>query len=709
MIHVANSLGRMLCETGFQLLILLLGALAASRLLRNSSAANRCLVWQAAAATLMLVPLHWAFLPPLSVPVPRAFSSMFAESSLPTPQPAPTLSADTVSSASELPVPLVASERPTVTATPAVVGTPAEESGTLPPVANPVPAPPRMAMAVLWAVVFWAIVAALLILEDVIGYVRLARLKTACAPIANIRIRSQTAQMCRKFGFAVEPVLLQKQHAMPMAWGWRRPTILLPCEAADWPANRLDMVLAHELAHVRRGDWLIQRLAKAVSCFYWFHPITWICLREMKRSAEQACDDVVLSSGVKAADYAEQLLEVIRIMKQSQSASRRKVPISVAMAHPAQIEGRLQSILAPIQNRSGLKRSAAATALGLALCVAPLGALHVFAQSNAPAPASGASNSELQKRKEEAAAVKAKRAAAADSTTAKSRAIMIELKRQSELLASQKHEIAVLHKQLEQMRAQSQTSLGINSQLGKQNQEAVLQFEQQRRALEAQTRALQLQKEAVLDAQNVRVHALESAEIDKRRAEIDALKADVDRMAAMVKAGTLSNSELDQAVANLRRVEADMLQRQAEMAATKDQKTDYLNAELARRQAQMNLQSEILKQKNDLFKAGALSNADLGQARAALDRAIAELKKRQAEIARMSGDKVALSSTELQKLQAELQALIEELVRDKNLSSVGAISKSELDAARAAVDRAKAGVQKERDRADENRRNTDKQ
>src|SRR5262249_53226773 len=48
---------------------------------------------------------------------------------------------------------------------------------------------------------------------------------------------------------------------VPMTWGWRRPTVLLPLSAVDWSPERVRVALLHEMAHIARGDWAAQMLA----------------------------------------------------------------------------------------------------------------------------------------------------------------------------------------------------------------------------------------------------------------------------------------------------------------------------------------------------------------------------------------------------------------------------------------------------------------
>ena len=99
---------------------------------------------------------------------------------------------------------------------------------------------------------------------------------------------------------------------MPMTWGIVRPVVMLPADAAQWPADRLRTVLLHELIHVRRCDLLAQALAQVACCLYWFHPLAWLALRQLRDERERACDDAVLLQGVPPHEYAAQLLDMVR-------------------------------------------------------------------------------------------------------------------------------------------------------------------------------------------------------------------------------------------------------------------------------------------------------------------------------------------------------------------------------------------------------------
>src|SRR5439155_1396795 len=94
-------------------------------------------------------------------------------------------------------------------------------------------------------------------------------LPLASALLPNVRLagwRILVEDLALELGLARHVRLLQANGpAMPMTWGIRRPTILLPAEADDWSAERRRDVLLHELAHVKRHDFLIQLIAR-IAC-----------------------------------------------------------------------------------------------------------------------------------------------------------------------------------------------------------------------------------------------------------------------------------------------------------------------------------------------------------------------------------------------------------------------------------------------------------
>jgi BlaR1 peptidase M56/Carboxypeptidase regulatory-like domain len=152
---------------------------------------------------------------------------------------------------------------------------------------------------------------------------------------------------------------------MPLTWGMVRPCILLPAGATGWSAERREVVLSDELAHIARRDWFLQICAELARGLYWFHPLAWFAAASLRRESERACDDSVLNSGVEASRYANQLLDLARTLKNA----HRGWAAALAIARPSNLERRFIAMLDP---------NAKAAALCLLL---PLAALRLPGQN----------------------------------------------------------------------------------------------------------------------------------------------------------------------------------------------------------------------------------------------------------------------------------------------------------------------------------------
>jgi beta-lactamase regulating signal transducer with metallopeptidase domain/protocatechuate 3,4-dioxygenase beta subunit len=166
--------------------------------------------------------------------------------------------------------------------------------------------------------------------------------------------------------------------SMPMTWGLLRPTLALPADAAEWPAERLAAVLQHELAHIARHDWAWLVVARLAQTLHWPNPLAWFVAARLAHEQERACDDRVLASGTPASDYASHLLAVVQ-------STRPTLHAGIAMARPSQVESRLVAILDASRRRAAPSRGVVAFALLLLCLVAlPIAALSAAAPSSVP-------------------------------------------------------------------------------------------------------------------------------------------------------------------------------------------------------------------------------------------------------------------------------------------------------------------------------------
>jgi TonB family protein len=182
--------------------------------------------------------------------------------------------------------------------------------------------------------------------------------------------------------------LLQSDHpTLLVTWGLLQPKVILPAAARDWSDDRVQVVLRHELAHIRRGDWAVFMAAEGLRAVYWFNPLVWMACRRVRQESEHACDDVVLSGGIEGSEYATHLLDLARTLNASRRTSFPGFPgpVAPAMARPSSLEGRIRTMLNASVNRSPLTRSSRGATLiaflGLTLLIAGLGAQSFFTLS----------------------------------------------------------------------------------------------------------------------------------------------------------------------------------------------------------------------------------------------------------------------------------------------------------------------------------------
>jgi beta-lactamase regulating signal transducer with metallopeptidase domain len=214
------------------------------------------------------------------------------------------------------------------------------------------------------------------------GLVRLARVSRRCTLIESGPWRLLANEMSARYRLHRPVDLLQSAHAsLLLTWGLFRPKILLPGGADDWSDERREAVLAHELAHIRRGDWALQLAAEALRAVYWFNPLVWLACRRLRHESEYACDDAVLDTGVEATEYATHLLGVARHAIGHGNAWAS----APAIAHPSTLERRISAMLNHQRNRAPLTgRTWAIAVAGAIVVTVPLAAITITERAAAP-------------------------------------------------------------------------------------------------------------------------------------------------------------------------------------------------------------------------------------------------------------------------------------------------------------------------------------
>lgn len=171
--------------------------------------------------------------------------------------------------------------------------------------------------------------------------------------IGLIRVRAIPATpLAMEAPRGVRVLQAQSNTIMPLTWGLFRPCVLFPANVSEWPEERVRQVLAHELAHIERRDWIVHIAAEIMRAVYWFHPLAWLAASQLRQESERACDDAVLSQGADACGYAEHLVHLARALKSPVGV----VSSTLAAAYESKFEKRLAALLHGSLDRRPLSR-----------------------------------------------------------------------------------------------------------------------------------------------------------------------------------------------------------------------------------------------------------------------------------------------------------------------------------------------------------------
>ena len=336
--------------------LILVLAVGVTIAMQRASAGSRHLVWLVTLAALLLVPAltAWAPLPFRILPTQTASQS---KGNAVQPKDAPQVA----------PITVINERAPTAT-----LNSPAA----FPELESTISARFNSMSALSILMFVWALV--VLVIGASLGYASLAvrRIVRHAAPLDNQEWVGPMWEVADRLGLEEAPRLLRSEEAkMPFACGLLQPTIVLPADCDSWSLDRRRAVLLHELAHVRRHDLVGHTLGRLACAFYWFHPLVWTAAKQLRSESERACDDLALSCGARATDYAEHLLDIVTSVRRDATPS-----VALAMARRKEFEGRMLAILDPELRHSTPGRVQAAGLIG------SLALISIVVGAAAPAP-----------------------------------------------------------------------------------------------------------------------------------------------------------------------------------------------------------------------------------------------------------------------------------------------------------------------------------
>lgn len=169
------------------------------------------------------------------------------------------------------------------------------------------------------------------------------RLLASCKNINDERITELCAELIGNSPFRRRiTVLSGAAITAPVTAGLFRPKILLPEDWAGWEDLKIKSVLAHELSHIRRNDYLFLLLATLNKCVNWFNPLSWLVARRLSDLAEAASDYSAICLVEDSNRYAVYLLELAAKTR----ANVKELELNgVSMIRKSQVAKRIDLIL----------------------------------------------------------------------------------------------------------------------------------------------------------------------------------------------------------------------------------------------------------------------------------------------------------------------------------------------------------------------------
>lgn len=238
-----------------------------------------------------------------------------------------------------------------------------------------------------WLVAIWAAGACLMLLRLAGGLRWVHRLQRHALDVEG-DVEQQTWQtrldrLAQRFGLSGVRLAVFDDTGGPLSTGFWRPMVLVPASLlARMPVDMLEALLAHELAHIRRHDYLANLLQRAAEALLFHHPVAWWLSQRIRHEREQAADMLAASVTGEPRRLALALYELDRI---SSEQTHSPIPTLAQAAHGGHLMSRIQSLLRTERRVS--PGAAAIPVIGLtAACIA----CFAYAQSTQTATAAPA-------------------------------------------------------------------------------------------------------------------------------------------------------------------------------------------------------------------------------------------------------------------------------------------------------------------------------
>jgi len=270
----------------------------------------------------------------------------------------------------------------------------------------------RLDAALPTIVLLWAAGAGALSLRMIAGLLWIARLRATPQRPMQREWQARLDALVQRFGLR-RPVALRiiESLSSPVSAGWFRPVVLLPAGLLTrMPADLIEALLAHELAHIRRHDYLINLLQNLAEALLFYHPVTWWLSRRIRDEREHIADRLAAEVTQQPRRLALALSELAEWS--CSHAPSPSTPTLAQAAHGGHLMSRIEQLVRP--GTRPVRGGVALPLVGVAIaCLA----FYAHAQINQNAKPAPAATAQAQAQAKADAAAAAKPAAQAKSKT----------------------------------------------------------------------------------------------------------------------------------------------------------------------------------------------------------------------------------------------------------------------------------------------------
>lgn len=225
-----------------------------------------------------------------------------------------------------------------------------------------------------WVALAWLAVTAALAFRLALGLVTLMRWsREGRAP----RPKAWSAALDSLAGKRRPDLIVSDRAAGPLSWGLPPGAILID-KASESRPETAPAVIAHELAHLKRGDWAFLMLSRLMLAMFWFNPLCWRLHAELAARSEEAADAEAVRT-VDRADYARTLVNLA-----VEPGSTPYLATGMA-ASPSELKQRIKTLMTPNAPRRPM--TLALSLVVLAAVATPLAALEISRRDAAEPPA----------------------------------------------------------------------------------------------------------------------------------------------------------------------------------------------------------------------------------------------------------------------------------------------------------------------------------